>query len=329
MDLNKWINLIKKDLKEEIRVGINDPEIIVELFLEEILKEFDIKIDKIKDIKSSKNILNYDFYQILILVNSEKEEDFSIVEEIRKKSPFTKILIVLNFLKEKDIGRYFEEGVDEVIFKPFSLNEFRARLNKLFKEYYLDKKLQKIAIEDGLTGVYNRRFFDETLKEEVYKALRQKYPLSLIMIDLDNFKWYNDNLGHQTGDKLLKKLGRALISSVRDKIDKVCRYGGDEFTIILPYTSWKEAVIVVKRICKNWEKEKDFKLTTLSIGIAQLIKRGSLEESLLDLLKRADKAMYQAKKDKDKSENKWKVDEDSIKLILNEAPQDEVELFQS
>ncbi len=323
MDLNKWINLIKKDLGEEIKVGIEDPEIMVEFFLEEVLKDFSIKVERIKDIKNLK-----DFYQILIFVNSNKE-DVSVISDIKRKYPFTKILLISNFLKEKDIGKYFEEGVDDVIFKPFSLNEFLARLNKLFKEYYLDEKLYRLAVEDGLTGVYNRRYFEEALKEEVYKALRQKYPLCLIMIDLDNFKWYNDTFGHQTGDNLLKTLGEVLKKSVRDRVDKVCRYGGDEFTIILPHTSWKEALTIAKRICKNWEREKYFESAKLSIGIAQLIKKGSVKESLNDLLRRADKAMYQAKSEKDKIENKYKVDEESIKLALNEESLNEVELFQS
>jgi diguanylate cyclase (GGDEF)-like protein len=330
MNLSKWINLIKKDLKEEVRILLNDPSVIVQVFLEEIFKDLGINIDNVSHFEKILDIIRGNIYQIVVLVIAEKEDGvLSMVKEIKKHFSSIKVLIILNYLKEEDIGKYFEEGADEVIFRPFTLNEFKARLNKLFKEYYLDKKLQKTIVEDPLTGVYNRRFFEETLQEEVYKSLRQHYPLSLIMIDLDKFKWYNDNLGHQAGDRLLKKLGEILLSSVRDRVDKICRYGGDEFVIILPHTTWKEATIVAERICKNWEKA-DFKPTTLSIGIAQLIEKDNFEKSLSDLMKRADKAMYQAKEEtRALQKNSWKVDEETFKQFSDEAPPDEVELSQS
>jgi len=186
------------------------------------------------------------------------------------------------------------------------------------KEHYLDIKLQKFIVEDPLTRVYNRRYFEEMIREEIYKALRQRYPLSLMMIDIDNFKWYNDTFGHQEGDKLLQIFGEILWKNVRDKVDKVCRYGGDEFTIISPYTSWKNAALIAERICKNWE-ERNFSSVTLSIGISQLIERKTLEESVSDLIKRADKAMYEAKKVK---KNTWVIDKESLKQVLNGEFQD-------
>jgi len=319
MNLSKWLRLIKEDLKEDLKVLLYDPGKVVKVFVEEILNPAQVKVVTTSCLKDFVDGMRQTEFQLILIVGAEKDENvLEFIKKVKEVEPISKIAVVLNYTKEEDIGNYFEEGADEVIFQPFTLNEFKARLNKLFKEYYLDRKLQKTAVEDPLTGVYNRRFFEEALQDEVYRALRQGYPLSLMMIDLDNFKWYNDNLGHQAGDRLLKHLGEVLKSNVREKVDKVCRYGGDEFVVILPYTSWKKATVVAKRICSVW-KGKEVEPTSLSIGIAQLIDRGNKEKSLSDLINRADQAMYQAKNEtRGQQKNSYKVDEESVKHFSNE-----------
>jgi two-component system cell cycle response regulator len=321
MEYINWIDLIEKELKEKLKIIMSKVNEKTKILLEEFFKNIELEIKFVEDLEKVVEIISQNpLYQIVIFSLSEKNKDFSaFIEKLKNIRSYVKIFIIIDYSEEEDLGNYFEAGADEVILKPFTLNEFKARLFKLLKEHYLDIKLQKFIVEDPLTQVYNRRYFDETIKEEIYKALRQKYPLSLIMIDLDNFKWYNDTFGHQEGDKLLKSFGEVLWKNVREKIDKVCRYGGDEFVIILPYTFWKKAVLIAERICKTWE-EKKVRSVTLSIGIAQLIKRGSLEESISDLINRADKAMYSAKK---LEKNMWVVDKESSKLFLSEEFQGE------
>jgi two-component system cell cycle response regulator len=321
MEYINWIDLIEKELKEKLKIIMSKVNEKTKILLEEFFKNIELEIKFVEDLEKVVEIISQNpLYQIVIFSLSEKNKDFSaFIEKLKNIRSYVKIFIIIDYSEEEDLGNYFEAGADEVILKPFTLNEFKARLFKLLKEHYLDIKLQKFIVEDPLTQVYNRRYFDETIKEEIYKALRQKYPLSLIMIDLDNFKWYNDTFGHQEGDKLLKSFGEVLWKNVREKIDKVCRYGGDEFVIILPYTFWKKAVLIAERICKTWE-EKKVRSVTLSIGIAQLIKRGSLEESISDLINRADKAMYSAKK---LEKNMWVVDKESSKMFLSEEFQGE------
>ncbi|MCX8042213.1 MAG: diguanylate cyclase [Thermodesulfobacteriaceae bacterium] len=257
------------------------------------------------------------------------EENLEFLKKIKKISSEIKILVLLEipfleYLGSLNLGAYFWSGADEVIVKPFSLEEFKARLSKLLKEVYLLKTLQKFIVEDPLTEVFNRRYFEEILREEAYRALRQKYPLVLFMIDLDKFKWYNDFFGHQAGDRLLKALGEMLCENTRKKIDKVCRYGGDEFTIILPHLNWKNSLSIIKRIFSSWERA-NFEPVTLSIGIAQLIYKENLERSVSNLVNRADAAMYEAKKIPG---NSFVIDEETLKLNSTLEVLDGAEPFQ-
>ncbi len=319
MDYTNWFELIKKETGEKPKIVIFERDEKTKIILEEFFRNSILEVKFVNNLEDVIRVVLEDpLYQIVIISPFEAQIDLTLfIEKLKEINHAIKLFVILDYLKDEDLGKYFEAGVDEIILKPFTLNEFKARLSKLMKEHYLDIKLQKFIIEDPLTGVYNRRYFEEIMKEEVYKALRQKYPLSLMMIDLDNFKWYNDNFGHQEGDKLLKSFGEILYKNTREKVDKVCRYGGDEFVIVSPYTSWGSAVLIAERICKNWLK-KNFAPVTLSIGIAQLIKRNTLEDSILDLIKRADKAMYEAKK---AERNMWVVDESS-KQALNAKSQD-------
>lgn len=291
MKLAKWLNLIKTELKEDPKILIYDQGKEVTFFLEEILEPYKVEIISVERLEFSKE----DLFQLVVLVGRGGEDLSFLLNKVREFYEESKVCVVLNFLKEEDIARYFDLGADEVVFKPFTINELKARLAKLFKEYYLDKKIKRFLIEDPLTGVYNRRFFEEKLREEAYKALRQRHPLSLMMLDLDNFKWYNDNLGHQEGDALLKLVGETLLNSVRAGVDLVFRYGGDEFVILLPYTTKEQAVQVAERIKKNWEIY-NIPNVKISIGIAQLEDKGDLEKSIENMLATADALMYSEKK---------------------------------
>jgi len=193
---------------------------------------------------------------------------------------------------------------------------------RLLKDYYLMKKITSVLKEDPLTQIFNRRYFEETIREEVYRALRQKYPLTLIMLDLNKFKWYNDNFGHQAGDEVLRKVGELIKSCVRMGVDKVYRYGGDEFVILLPNIVCEKAIDVMHRIFKKWD-ELIYPIT-IAAGIAQLIPMESLELTVSDLIKRADLAMYEAKT---KETNYCKIDPKSISLKEEKSEKKSENLF--
>jgi diguanylate cyclase (GGDEF)-like protein/PAS domain S-box-containing protein len=166
-----------------------------------------------------------------------------------------------------------------------------------------DEKMAQIALEqlatrDGLTGLANRRCFDDTLQAEWSRALRQRQPLSLLMVDVDNFKAYNDANGHLGGDECLKRIATAVASEMRAN-DLVARYGGEEFAVILPNQSLKGAASVAERIRTRVEQLQVpnrlavDQLVTVSIGAATALP--SIDATPSDLVATADGALYRAK----------------------------------
>jgi diguanylate cyclase (GGDEF)-like protein len=160
-----------------------------------------------------------------------------------------------------------------------------------------EERFRKLSITDDLTGIYNSRHFFKQLKNEIDRTNRYEHPLSLLILDLDNFKNYNDHHGHVAGDEVLAKIGKILRNSLR-KTDSAYRYGGEEFTVILPETGGNEAGHFAERIRQSIEKHAfanrgDRSLSvTASIGIAQY-KPG---EEISAFIKSADENMYTAKK---------------------------------
>lgn len=164
----------------------------------------------------------------------------------------------------------------------------------------LEKSLKLISVTDSLTGLYNQRHFHSVLNSEIERCRRYRHQLSLICVDLDKFKSVNDALGHVEGDNALRFVGDAIRSVLRNS-DYGFRYGGDEFMLILPETSQENATSVSERLSTYFEQHKPSTLVelaqtsdpiTLSIGIAQYRD----EETPSLFVKRADLAMYQAKK---------------------------------
>ncbi len=161
-----------------------------------------------------------------------------------------------------------------------------------------NKTLEKLAITDGLTGIYNHRYFRERLEEEILRSLRYNVPLSCVLFDIDDFKKCNDTYGHLFGDAVLKEIANRMLQIVR-RTDIVARYGGEEFIIIMPQTPLDGAYVQAERIRKAIE-EKPFEYMgkcvsiTISGGVAEVIQNETL--TVEDLLRIADQCLYQAKR---------------------------------
>jgi diguanylate cyclase (GGDEF)-like protein len=169
---------------------------------------------------------------------------------------------------------------------------FLAR--EIGRRAHAEEKLEELATTDALTGLRNRRKFDATIDAEWRRATRQRMPLSLLMIDADHFKSYNDTFGHQAGDQVLVGIAICISDSVRRVGDCPARYGGEEFAVLLPGLSPAEALAVAETIrlkVQQWSEEPT--VTTVSIGVASLTPVATMEWS--ELVSAADKALYAAK----------------------------------
>lgn len=171
----------------------------------------------------------------------------------------------------------------------------------------LRKQLFNLTIYDELTGLYNFRFFSQAIEREVSRSNRYVLPLSILLIDIDNFKRINDTYGHPKGNEVLKQLGLIIMESIRD-CDYAIRYGGEEFAVILPQTFMNEGCLVAERIRENVARHRfDFGSVTVSIGISSCPQSNKCKE---ELLKKADMALYRAK-----NNGKNRVEMDTTYLV--------------
>ena len=202
---------------------------------------------------------------------------------------------VLN-ISDKTTGEVFKEN-DLRLIQFFAANASIAIERSLL--YKKTSELKELSITDPLTGIFNRRYLNSRLSEEVARFNRYKQPFSLLMIDIDGFKEYNDKFGHSTGDRVLKILADAIVASLRNT-DLATRFGGDEFVLILSQTPKVDAINLANRIKENAEnaniphkEEFPSKELTVSIGLTSYPDDAS---SITELLEKTDEALYLAKK---------------------------------
>ncbi|MBN3893933.1 MAG: PleD family two-component system response regulator [Nostoc sp. NOS(2021)] len=219
----------------------------------------------------------------------------------------TPILMITCLDDEESVKKAFKVGATDYVTKPINLTVFRHRLRELLKQAQVYKELKAtiqafhhLANVDGLTELANRRCFDGYLNNQWIDLIQKESPLSMILCDIDFFKFYNDKYGHPAGDVCLQKVGAVLSVKAQKHQDLVARYGGEEFAVIMPNTPASGAVHVAAAIqagIKDLQIVHDgsavSQYVTLSMGMATVVP--TWESSPLDLIVRADKALYQAK----------------------------------
>ena len=235
-------------------------------------------------------------------------DGFEVCRQLKEKVHTRDIqIVVITCLQDLESKlRGLELGVDDFLVKPINPTELKARLKALLKKKrYLDRlhvnyeTALHYAITDRRTGLFNHGYFEHSLDTEIKRAVRQGHPLSLLMIDIDDFKNYNDTLGHLAGDAILKEIGQLIGGNTRE-VDTAARYGGEEFAVLLPYTPPSGAVVSAERLRRRIEDHElapDISLSsaqlTVSIGIAGFPDDAA---TAVDLVKLADAALYQAKR---------------------------------
>jgi two-component system cell cycle response regulator len=207
------------------------------------------------------------------------------------------VIILSGLQSSEDKVTAFDLGAADYVTKPFDMAELRARLRACLRMHHLVRLLAERAEVDGLTGLGNRSHFNKRWSERVAEAQRHRKPLSLALLDVDDFKRINDTFGHPAGDEVLQGIAALLARECR-KPDVACRYGGEEFAIIMPETPPSDAALVAERIREaisrlEWPRHPETPVT-VSVGVAGATGGADLpdEETWLEL---ADRNLYTAK----------------------------------
>ncbi|NMF60136.1 response regulator [Pseudanabaena yagii] len=227
----------------------------------------------------------------------------------------TPILIITALEDRESVDRAYEVGASDYVTKPIHWAVLRQRVRRLLEQANLRqqleaanrrlavvvKELQRLVSIDGLTQVANRRCLDEYLEQEFKRSSREKVPISLVLCDIDFFKNYNDNYGHQEGDLCLQAVAQAISKATNRPADLVARYGGEEFVIVLPNTDQEggmnvatNATELVRSLQLPHGYSKVAPYVTISCGVATLFPHQHTQAINL-LLKSADRALYVAK----------------------------------
>ena len=231
------------------------------------------------------------------------ELDGYTICRILKESPETRdipVVFVTAMSQQEDEAKGLELGAIDYIIKPYSAAIVKARVrNHLELKRYRDI-LKDASFMDGLTGIANRRRFDEALQVEWRRSFRDGRPLTLLMLDIDFFKRFNDTYGHQAGDECLRQVASAMAGSLKRPGDLAARYGGEEFACLLPGVDQGGGEKIGERIRQHVEalsiphEASDAKeVVTVSVGVATMLPGD--EAGWDKLVERADKAMYLSK----------------------------------
>ncbi|HEX7455159.1 MAG TPA: diguanylate cyclase [Gallionella sp.] len=241
---------------------------------------------------------------------------YEVAKEIRRlqgKDEWTAIIFLSAMSKDEDLAHGIEVGGDDYLMKPVGSVVVQAKVRAMYRLVQMQRdlvklagqlneanqELQRLSMTDGLTGIANRRMFDVSLEREWRRAMRLKKPMSVVMLDVDYFKKYNDSYGHQDGDDCLKLVAQELAYSAPRAGDLVARYGGEEFVMILGDTDEDGAHLVADRICQHVDglklphKDSPYGHVTVSCGVSSVVPGHDLSPDTL--VKSADNALYLAK----------------------------------
>ncbi|MBM4099760.1 MAG: diguanylate cyclase [Planctomycetes bacterium] len=235
---------------------------------------------------------------ILLDIEMEGMDGFHVLQVLKSDIDLQDIPVIFisATASMEDRVRALDLGAIDFVGKPFEVVELKARVRSALRVQHLVKMLAQRAQVDGLTGLWNRTYFDRRLLQEVSEATRHNRSVSLVMCDVDGFKRLNDERGHPFGDMVLERVAKILQGGRGS--DVACRYGGEEFGIILPNTAAIEAIEVAERYRRAMEQEiwamAPGMVITSSFGVAEFRNLGA-DAGVNDLVQAADGALYRAK----------------------------------
>lgn len=241
---------------------------------------------------------------ILLDIILPDADGFKVLETLKgnEENRNIPVIIITGMDSEENEERGLMLGAVDYIKKPFKHGIVSARVNTQIRIIRQMQTIEQLGMLDGLTGISNRRAFDMHLRFEWNRAIKEDIPLSMIMLDIDHFKEYNDTYGHPQGDIILQSIASILKSETKESSGRVFRYGGEEFSVILPTDSVGGAIHVAERIRNSVETAKVRSLfsdvvtrVTVSAGVASV--KPTPDDQMHYLIELADQKLYQAKHD--------------------------------
>jgi two-component system, cell cycle response regulator len=297
------------EVSENVRIVLVEDNDLSAERLELIAGEAGYQVERFRDCAAALEAAkDADVELTVVSLDLEKEDPLRLCSQMRSADT-TRHLPVLLVIEDSDTARLakgLELGANDYIVRPFDRQELLARMRTQVRRHRYEQRLREnyrrsisMALTDALTGLYNRRYFDTHFETQIRHAAETGKSLALLMLDLDRFKAINDTHGHNVGDEVLRETARRLADNLRT-VDMVARFGGEEFAIVMPDTTPEIALSAAERLrarigstpfAVSSDKAEEIVVTT-SIGLAV----ASRHPDATDLLKRADYALYAAKR---------------------------------
>jgi len=301
------------NMEDNFPILIAEDNPVSRKLIEKALIKAGHKVVSVENGRKALELLNQNFFPIVLTDWVMPEMNgIELCQAIRETDTPGYVYIVLLTAKDSkdDIVAGLKAGADDYLTKPFNHAELIARLNTGKRILELERSLKEaneeiriLSVTDPLTGCYNRGYLNEHLPQEINRARRYGHPLSLILSDIDHFKKVNDTYGHLVGDHILKEFVKCFMEMIRQNVDWVARYGGEEVLIILPETDVKHAILLAERLRNNLSQRvieiqgKQISITA-SFGITGFDPTTPDEKISPEyMINDADKFMYQAKKE--------------------------------
>jgi len=300
------INMSKTDndisYKNEHVLVVDDEEIVREPIVAMLL-HLGFKVDTAGSGDEALQEFKTNSYSFLLTdIRMSGIDGLELIRIVKRKYPDVCAIAMTGYAKEYRYVETINAGATDFINKPFGIEEIEAKFKRGIIERNIRQELNRLSITDSLTGLFNQRHFYDRLNEEIVRAERQDHDLALILLDLDDFKPYNDSFGHLAGDELLQKVGAVINSKMRQNVDSGYRYGGDEFAVMLIEADTGVAEMMSDRIKAGILKDCQ---VSASSGFAGF-KLGLSPEALVG---EADRKLYEDKA-RNKSEKNMKIKSD-------------------
>ncbi len=307
--------------RKKLKVLVVDDDDSLVLIISEVLQDDGYEVDTASSGEEALELFRSQHYPLVISdIRMPGISGIELLQEVKKISKDTQVIIITSHASVESTISALRLGAYDYLLKPFEEIELiSAVVNRAVEKIGLTKEkqsllgnlmrnkeeleklnsvLHQLSVCDGLTGLYNHRYLQESVTQELIRCQRNKGTFSLIFIDVDNFKEYNDRHGHPAGDEILKKLGSFLNDRLR-RTDIAARYGGEEFVVLLPETSKDNAIICAETLRKTvadypftGRETQPLGILSVSMGISTYPEDG---ENVSDLLNSADGSLYKAK----------------------------------